>query len=425
MDLTVLTIISALNLVLTVVLLTVIFARKNDNRGNVKDGETIMLLNRLHGSLESYRAGLSHEMQMSRQTETERLELIRRQMVELDARVNNTLAQIRLNLDAKVNELRVSNEKSLEQMRNIVDEKLSANLEQRLAKNFSVISERLEAVYKGLGEMQTLASGVSDLKKVLTNVKTRGTWGEVALDSMLSQILAPEQYARSVKLSKTDGEDRMVDFAVVMPGKDNEKVLLPIDSKFPLEDYRRLVEASETGDANAVDIAVKSLNARIKDEAASIRDYYIRPPKTTDFAIMYLPIEGLYAEVIRRTGLADELQNKYRVIVAGPTTLAALLNSLQMGFKTLAIEKHSKEIQKLFGAFKGQFIRFTDLLAKTQKQISMVSRSIDETSSRANKIREKLSSVETITGVEADELIGIESGFETDATENDGYDASL
>ena len=162
MDLTVLTIISALNLVLTVVLLTVIFARKNDNRGNVKDGETIMLLNRLHGSLESYRAGLSHEMQMSRQTETERLELIRRQMVELDARVNNTLAQIRLNLDAKVNELRVSNEKSLEQMRNIVDEKLSANLEQRLAKNFSVISERLEAVYKGLGEMQTLASGVSD-----------------------------------------------------------------------------------------------------------------------------------------------------------------------------------------------------------------------------------------------------------------------
>ena len=307
MDLTVLTIISALNLVLTVVLLTVIFARKNDNRGNVKDGETIMLLNRLHGSLESYRAGLSHEMQMSRQTETERLELIRRQMVELDARVNNTLAQIRLNLDAKVNELRVSNEKSLEQMRNIVDEKLSANLEQRLAKNFSVISERLEAVYKGLGEMQTLASGVSDLKKVLTNVKTRGTWGEVALDSMLSQILAPEQYARSVKLSKTDGEDRMVDFAVVMPGKDNEKVLLPIDSKFPLEDYRRLVEASETGDANAVDIAVKSLNARIKDEAASIRDYYIRPPKTTDFAIMYLPIEGLYAEVIRRTGLVDEL----------------------------------------------------------------------------------------------------------------------
>ena len=167
----------------------------------------------------------------------------------------------------------------------------------------------------------------------------------------------------------------MVDFAVVMPGKDNEKVLLPIDSKFPLEDYRRLVEASETGDTNAVDIAVKSLNARIKDEAASIRDYYIRPPKTTDFAIMYLPIEGLYAEVIRRTGLADELQNKYRVIVAGPTTLAALLNSLQMGFKTLAIEKHSKEIQKLFGAFKGQFIRFTDLLAKTQKQISMVSRS--------------------------------------------------
>lgn len=425
MDLTVLTIISAVNLVLLIVLLIVTFARKDNRREKGNDGDTIMLINRLQGSLESYRTGLSHEMQISRQTETERLELIRRQMVELDTKVNNTLAEIRRSLDAKVTELRTSNEKSLEQMRVIVDEKLSANLEQRLAKNFSVISERLEAVYKGLGEMQTLASGVSDLKKVLTNVKTRGTWGEVSLDNLLSQILTPEQYSRSVKLSKIDGEDRMVDFAVIMPGKDNEKIYLPIDSKFPLEDYQRLVEASETGDVNAVDLAVKSLTVRIKDEAASIRDYYIRPPKTTDFAIMYLPIEGLYAEVIRRPGLADELQNKHRVIVAGPTTLAALLNSLQMGFKTLAIEKHSKEIQKLFGAFKVQFMRFTDLLAKTQKQISMVSKSIDETSHRANKIREKLNSVETMTGVESDELIGIEGGFETSGAEDDIDDASL
>ena len=425
MDLTILTIISAVNLVLLIVLLIVTFTRKDNRQGKGNDGDTVMLINKLQGSLESYRAGLSHEMQISRQTETERLELIRRQMVELDTKVNNTLAEIRRNLDAKVTELRTSNEKSLEQMRVIVDEKLSANLEQRLAKNFSVISERLEAVYKGLGEMQTLASGVSDLKKVLTNVKTRGTWGEVSLDNLLSQILTPEQYSRSVKLSKIDGEDRMVDFAVIMPGKDNEKIYLPIDSKFPLEDYQRLVEASETGDVNAVDVAVKSLTIRIKDEASSIRDYYIRPPKTTDFAIMYLPIEGLYAEVIRRPGLADELQNKYRVIVAGPTTLAALLNSLQMGFKTLAIEKHSKEIQKLFGAFKVQFMRFTDLLAKTQKQISMVSKSIDETSHRANKIREKLSSVETITGAESDELIGIEGGFETSLTGDDIDDASL
>jgi len=270
-----------------------------------------------------------------------------------------------------------------------------------------------------------LASGVSDLKKVLTNVKTRGTWGEVALDSMLSQLLAPEQYARSVKLSKIDGEDRMVDFAVVMPGKDKEFLYLPIDAKFPLEDYQRLVDASESGDVTAVDAAVKALTARIKLEANNISSYYIRPPKTTDFAIMYLPIEGLYAEVIRRTGLAEELQTRYRVIVSGPTTLAALLNSLQMGFKTLAIEKHSKEIQKLFSAFKMQFSRFCTELVKTKKKLSEVTKSIDVTSQRAQKISDKLSAVENITGSEANELIGIEDDpdvFEDLLLEDNGDD---
>jgi DNA recombination protein RmuC len=282
-------------------------------------------------------------------------------------------------------------------MRATVDEKLQSTLEQRLGESFKQVSERLEQVYRGLGEMRSLAVGVGDLKKVLTNVKTRGTWGEIRLSHILEQILTPDQYDVNVA-TKKNSNDR-VEFAIKLPGQDSDKqtvVWLPIDSKFPQEDYQRLLDAQEAADKEQSEKSIKSLEGRIKAEAKFIKEKYIDPPYTTDFGIMFLPVEGLYAEVLRQPGLCDFLQREYRIVVTGPTTLAALLNSLQMGFRTLAIEKRSSEVWELLGVVKTEFGKFGDVLAKTKKKLKEASNTIGQAEVRTRAIERKLRKVEEV-----------------------------
>ena len=279
-------------------------------------------------------------------------------------------------------------------MRIVVDEKLNATLSDRLNKSFALVSEQLQAVTKGLGEMQSLASGVGDLKKVLTNVKTRGTFGEVQLGSLLEQMLAPSQYSEQVMLSSSSTE--RVDYAINLPGKDDKNILLPIDAKFPIEDYLRLIDATEHASTDEILASQKQLIKRVKDEAKSISQKYIVLPKTTDFAIMYLATEGLYAEVIKQNGLFEQVQRDYKVTICGPTTLSALLNSLQMGFKTLAIEKRSSEIWTMLSTFKKEFSTYVELLTKTQKKLSEATDTIESATKKSEKIQKQLSKVSLI-----------------------------
>jgi DNA recombination protein RmuC len=323
---------------------------------------------------------------------------------------------IRQTMEGQLRRLREDNSKKLEQMRATVDEKLQSTLEKRLGESFKQVSERLEQVYKGLGEMRTLATGVGDLKKVLTNVKTRGTWGEIRLSSILEQILTPDQYDVNVA-TKKDSNER-VEFAIKLPGLDENKervVWMPIDAKFPQEDYQRLVDAQEAADKELAEKSIKNLEARIKLEARYIKEKYIDPPNTTDFGIMFLPVEGLYAEVLRRPGLCDVLQREYRIVVTGPTTLAALLNSLQMGFRTLAIEKRSSEVWELLGVVKTEFGKFGDVLAKTKKKLQEASNTIDKAEVRTRAIERKLRKVQEVPDTDAVKLIG----------ENEGEDIAL
>ncbi|OYW72438.1 MAG: hypothetical protein B7Z37_24805 [Verrucomicrobia bacterium 12-59-8] len=283
-----------------------------------------------------------------------------------------------------------------------MDEKLQSTLDKRLGESFKQVSDRLEQVHTGLGEMKTLANGVGDLKKVLTNVKTRGTWGEMQLGILLEQILTSEQYAKNV-CTKPSGREA-VDFALKLPGpdeQDGKSVWLPINAKFPKEDYERIVDASERGDVLAVEQAAKDLENRVRSQARDIRDKYIAPPHTTDFGLLYLPTEGLYAEVLRRPGLVDSIQRDMRVIVCGPTTIAALLNSLQMGFRTLAIQKRSSEVWKVLGAVKTDFGKFGDLLEKVKRKLDETSNTIDEAANRSRQLERKLKKVEALPAPEA------------------------
>jgi len=313
--------------------------------------------------------------------------------------------KLRETVEARLKSLQEENGAKLEQMRATVDEKLHATLEQRLGDSFKLVSERLELVHKGLGEMKGLAAGVGDLKRVLTNVKTRGTFGEIQLGSLLEQVLAPEQYSANV--ATRPGSSERVEFAIRLPGREEagSTVWLPLDAKFPQEDYLRLIDAQEQGSPEGVSEAGKQLERQIKLMATTIRDKYLEPPHTTDFAIMFLPTEGLYAEVIRRPGLCETLQRDCRVIVAGPTTLAALLNSLQLGFRTLAIEKRSSEVWKLLGAVKSEFSKFGDILDKTKKKLDEASSSIDTASVRTRAIERKLRDVVAVPAIEAKDLI--------------------
>lgn len=338
------------------------------------------------------------------------------QLMSLTQMNEQRLERMRETIESRLKILQDDNGLKLDQMRQVVDEKLQSTLEKRLGESFKMVSDRLEQVHQGLGEMQSLASNVGDLKKVLTNVKTRGTWGEVQLESLLQQVLTPEQYAKNVA-TKSGSEDR-VEFAIRLPGKDDGnggQVWLPVDAKFPQEDYQRLVEAFEQGNALLAEEASKSLETRIKLEAKNIRDKYLDPPHTTDFGLMFLPTEGLYAEVARRPGLMDILQRDYRIVVSGPNTFAALLNSLQMGFKTLAIEKRSSEVWGLLGMVKNEFGKFALLLEKTQKKIQEASHTIEDAAKKTRTIEKKLKNVEnapTLEGEEAAESLKLELGDE-------------
>ena len=333
------------------------------------------------------------------------LESFAQQLARLTQSNELRFGELRASIEARLGALQADNASQLEEMRKTVDEKLHATLEQRLGESFKLVSERLELVHQGLGEMQTLAAGVGDLKKVLTNVKTRGTWGEVQLAALLDQLLTAEQYAKNVATRPDSGE--RVEFAIRLPGGDAQRpVWLPIDAKFPIEDYQRLTDAQERADPLAVELAAKALESRLREEARKIRDKYVEPPYTTDFAILYLPTEGLYAEALRRPGLADGLQRDFRISVAGPTTLAALLNSLQMGFRTLAIEQRSSEVWGVLGAVKTEFGKFGEALDATRKKLEQATRSIESAGVRTRQIERKLKGVESLPALEAQLRLG-------------------
>ena len=329
---------------------------------------------------------------LRRQTETTRIQL----------------EGIRLTVSGELEKVRAENAAKLEEMRKTVDEKLHDTLEKRLGESFELVSRRLEDVAKGLGEMQQLATGVGDLKNVLTNVKTRGTWGEFQLGAILAETLTPDQYAVNVKTNPKSQE--LVEFAVRLPGRSDDAtpVWLPIDSKFPKEDYERLQAAADRADKEGVEQALRSLERRIKDSAKDIRDKYLAPPYTTDFAILFLPTEGLYAEVLRRPGLVDEIQRTCRVSVAGPTTLTALLNSLQMGFRTLAIEKRSSEVWRVLGAVKSEFLKFGAVFEKVLKRIEDVDSILKSAELRTRAMNRKLRSVEALPEIEAAQQLELE-----------------
>jgi DNA recombination protein RmuC len=327
----------------------------------------------------------------------DQLDSFSKQLGALTKRNEEKLEALRNTVQTQLRTLQEDNGRKLEQMRATVDEKLQTTLEKRLGESFRQVSERLEAVYTGLGEMRNLAAGVGDLKKVLTNIKTRGTWGEIQLGAILEQILTPDQYAVNVQTKKNS--DARVEFAIKLPGQspDRDRVVwLPIDAKFPQEDYQRLIDAQEAADKELADRSLKSLEIRIKAEARFIKEKYIDPPHTTDFGIMFLPVEGLYAEILRRPGLCEALQRDYRIVLTGPTTLAALLNSLQMGFRTLAVEKRSSEVWELLGMVKTEFGRFGAVLAKTKKKLQEASNTIDQAEVRTRAIEKKLKKVQEI-----------------------------
>ena len=335
------------------------------------------------------------------------------QVVRLTQLVDQKMEAVRESVDLRLRSLQQDNEQKLEQIRATVDEKLHDTLERRLGESFRQVSERLEQVAQGLGEMQSLASGVGDLKKVLTNIKSRGTWGEVQLGALLEQILTPEQYEKNV--ATRSGSNDRVEYAIRLPGRDHGEqspVWLPIDAKFPQEDYLRLVDAQEQANPQAVEEAGKALEARMRQEGKAIREKYLDPPRTTDFAIMFLPTEGLYAEVTRRTGLCEQLQREFRVTLAGPNTLVAFLNSLQMGFRTLAIEKRSSEVWSLLAAVKTEFGRFGDILDRTRKKLEEASNTIDSAATRSRAIERKLRDVQELPAADTTRVLG-SSGDET------------
>lgn len=364
-------------------------------------------------SLKMLEDSLMARLNQNATLQIKQLDAFSSQINDLTRSNEQKLEQMRNTVEEKLIRLQKDNNDKLEQMRATVDEKLHETLEKRLDGSFKRVSESLEEVHKGLGEMKSLAAGVGDLKKVLTNVKTRGVWGEISLAGLLEQILTSEQYDKNVATKKGSGE--RVEFAVRLPGRDpgQKTVWLPIDAKFPQEDYQRLIEAQEQANQALAEQASKQLEARIKAEAKNIRDKYIDPPHTTDFGIMFLPTEGLFAEIIRRPGLCDSLQRNYRVVVTGPTTLSALLNSLQVGFQTLAIEKQSSKVWALLGKVKSDFGKFTEMLEKTRKKLQEASNTIDSAAKKSRTIERSLKDVQALPTDE--EVTLLEENGETDS----------
>ncbi|NKI68562.1 DNA recombination protein RmuC [Collimonas pratensis] len=362
--------------------------------------------------LDGMRLAMNQQAQTSREEQAQSLkrfgDTLNQTLAALTESNAQRMAEVRATLEARIKDLQTDNGLRLEEMRKTVDEKLHATLEQRLGESFKIVSDRLEKVHQGLGEMQQLAIGVGDLKRVLTNVKTRGTWGEVQLEMLLEQVLTPEQYAKNVETVPGSGE--RVEFAIKLPGNDDggTPVWMPIDAKFPKEQYERLADAADRADAEGVATASRELERAVRLEAKTIAEKYLSPPLTTDFAILFLPTEGLYAEVMRRPGLADELQRLHRISIAGPSTLSALLNSLQMGFRTLALEKRSSEVWQVLGAVKTEFGKFGDVLAATKLTLERAAKNIDQAEVRSRQMARKLKSVEALPSEAAQRLLGKE-----------------
>ena len=335
---------------------------------------------------------------------------MREQLQALSKTNEQRLAELRLTVEQRLTSIQQDNEKKLEQMRATVDEKLHATLEQRLGESFKQVAERLEQVHKGLGEMQNLARDVGSLNRVLTNVKTRGVFGEVQLAGLLEQVFTPEQYASNV--ATLPGSTERVEFAIKLPGQrdDGQPLWLPIDAKFPREDYERLLEAQERADAAAAEASAKAIETRLRLEARTIREKYVGPPHTTDFAILFVPTEGLYAEALRRPGLVEGLQREHKVMLCGPTTLLATLSSLQMGFRTLALEKRSAEVWEVLGAVKTEFGKFGDVLAKAKKKLEEAGNTLDAAEVRTRAMTRKLKGVEALPDDAAQQLLRLSAG---------------
>ncbi|MBQ9795707.1 MAG: DNA recombination protein RmuC [Clostridia bacterium] len=396
---------------ITTITFVVLYKKKDSNLVQTDDGQikqiianqkeqNIMLNNMLMQALKNSEVSTQNTINNLSVLQKQEFNTISKRVDELTLRNEQRIEKLTFDVRLSLNSMRQENEKALEKMRETVDEKLNSSLSQRLNDSFSKIQQSLESVNLGIGEMRNLANGVGDIKKVLSNVKVRGGWGEIMLSSLLEQILAPNQYMAQVQVKKNSKE--RVDFTVIMPGKDGHEVLLPIDSKFPLEDYNKLIEASETLDKDLIDKCQKQLMKRIKEEAKSIKEKYINVPETTDFALMFLPIEGLYAEVVRDIELMDILQNQYKIVVCGPTTLTALLNSLQLGFKTLYIEKRSSELWQVLSTFKQEFEKFVQLLLKTQNKLGEANSTIELATKSSKKIAKKLGDVSQVVGIEYD-----------------------
>ncbi len=426
MDLTI--ILCIVIIALLVVNLLVLFTlknKKNDNDDLRREISTMLMQtreeiqNNIGTRINEY--GTNQQMQLANLTtiNEQKLENTRKSTEE-------KLELIRRTVEDRLLYMQKDNADKLEKMRVTVDEKLQGTLEQRLGESFKIVNDRLESVYKGLGEMQNLAQGVGDLKKIFTNVKARGTWGEIELGNILSEYLTPDQYLQSAKTKPNATE--FVEFAIKLPGKtDGQNVLLPIDSKFPVEDYKRLVDAEEAGDLETITQARKSLENSIKLFAKDIHDKYIETPYTTDFGIMFLPTESLYCEVVKNTVLIETLTQKYRVVVSGPTTFIALLNSLQMGFRTLAIEKRSSEVWKLLGGVKSEFEKFGDLLEKTNKKLQEISNTMIKATQKTRTIQKKLKNVESLPIESDEEFYGTDmltDGIPTDVFEDEDYNVS-
>jgi len=358
------------------------------------------------GSLDKTAQTLTTTVGQLGSVQKQQLEGVTAQVQALVETNQQRLEGLRATISEQLGEMREANEKKLEEMRRTVDEKLQGTLEKRLGESFKLVREQLDAVHKGLGEMQSLATGVGDLKNVLTNVKVRGTWAEYQLGAILEQVLTPEQFDRNVATHENSNE--RVEFAIRLPGRSddpNDCVWLPIDSKFPQEDYIRLTEASESADAEAVAQSTRELMRSVTQSAKTIAEKYLNPPHTTDFAVLYLPTEGLYAEVLRQPGMVSQLQQDYRVVVSGPTTIAALLNSLRLGFRSLAIEQQASEVWQVLAAVKTEFGKFGEVLDKVKKQLATASNTIDQTQTRTRAMARKLHKVEQLPSGESDELL--------------------
>lgn len=406
--------ISIISLLLSIIILTAVFVRTKKNAKNDFEAIKSQLFDEMRNarienakttqeSMKMISDILSDAQKSSAEMQDKRLREISERFKSFSFENEQKLENIRITVESRLKSVSESNEKQLDKIRETVDEKLQKTLDDRISQSFKLVSERLEQVYKGLGEMQNLAVGVGDLKKVLSNVKTRGILGEIQLGAILEEILSPEQYKTNV-VTKPSGRDP-VEFAVCLPGNEDETVYLPIDSKFPADMYSNLVDAYDSGDSDAIAAAGTALERSIKLSAKTIRDKYISPPHTTDFAIMFLPFEGLYAEVVRR-GLVEVLAHDYKINIAGPTTMASLLNSLQMGFRTLAIQKHSSEVWNVLGAVKTEFDKFGDVLAQTQTRLEQANKELDKlVGVRTRKIRSTLKKITSLSDSDAAKII--------------------